>query len=289
MRPPTVFVSYSHRDESARSALASHLGVLMREGLLESWDDQRIAGGDDWKIEIEGPLSTARVAVLLVSADFLNSDFVRSVEVPRLLARRQKEGLRVIPIIIRPCVWKALPWLASIQVRPKKGTPILGLSPIEQEAAWADIAEEIYRLMRDESDSSRIPSPTAEIISEPDRHDDDDAEDLVTETVELEAGTFVELRLDVEKGDRIEGKLVETSGQAFDYFIMDESNLTDFISGDDYETGSEDSDRPAYPINWRVPRKGPWVLVLDASGKKADREVEVELRFGASRHRAGKR
>jgi hypothetical protein len=72
---PTVFISYSHKNEAWKDRLVTHLGVLAQEGLLDTWDDRRIGAGSNWKKEIEDALKKSSVAVLLVSADFLTSKF----------------------------------------------------------------------------------------------------------------------------------------------------------------------------------------------------------------------
>ncbi|HEX3556515.1 MAG TPA: AAA family ATPase [Thermoanaerobaculia bacterium] len=118
---PTVFISYSQRDEAWKDRVVGHLKVLEVEGELAVWDDKRIAAGDGWWPEIEGAMNRAAVAVLLISKDFLTSGFIRGTEVPRLLARRQTEGLRVIPVFVHPCAWEAVDWLAALQGRPGKG------------------------------------------------------------------------------------------------------------------------------------------------------------------------
>jgi hypothetical protein len=100
------------------------------EGRLDIWDDRRIAIGDDWLPEIEQAMNAAKVAVLLISADFLVSKFIRGVEVPRLLQRRQDEGLRIVPVLVRPCAWKkSNGWRRSrcapvMAARSRRATPI---------------------------------------------------------------------------------------------------------------------------------------------------------------------
>lgn len=76
------------------------------EGLLSIWEDRRITEGDAWYPEIEEALNEADVAILLISADFLTSRFIRGEEVPLLLERREKEGIRAIPLILKPCPWR---------------------------------------------------------------------------------------------------------------------------------------------------------------------------------------
>src|SRR6185295_12602574 len=100
--PLRVFLSYSRIDEAWKDRVSRQLAVLTEEGLLDVWDDRRIAAGADWEAEIRAAMDAADVAILLISADFLNSRFVRESEVPRLLQRRAREGVRVIPILVHP-------------------------------------------------------------------------------------------------------------------------------------------------------------------------------------------
>ncbi len=147
MSAPTVFVSYSHKDEGWKDRLVTHLGVLEREGALSVWDDRRIVAGADWYPEIADALDGASVALLLVSADFLTSNFILGEEVPRLLERRRREGLRVIPVILRPCAWDRVGWLRSIQARPKDGRPLSPMNEAQADAALADLAREVADLI----------------------------------------------------------------------------------------------------------------------------------------------
>jgi len=144
---PTVFISYSHKDEAWKDRLVIQLGVLQRQGLLDLWDDRRIAAGEDWHGEIRAAMGQATVAVLLISADFLTSQFILGEEVPNLLQRCDTEGLHIYPIIVRPCAWKAVKWLSRIQVRPKDGRPLAAGNEYQIEADLAAVAEEIAALM----------------------------------------------------------------------------------------------------------------------------------------------
>jgi hypothetical protein len=141
-----VFISYSHADEAWKDRLVKHLGVLEAEGVLETWDDRRIGLGEDWFPAIEAAMDKARVAVLLVSADFLTSKFIRGTEVPRFLERR-RAGLRVIPVIVHPCAWQAVDWLAQIQCRPKDGRPLSTGRKLKAEEDLAALALEIRDLL----------------------------------------------------------------------------------------------------------------------------------------------
>jgi hypothetical protein len=124
MAQPKIFVSYSHADTKHMDRLLVHLAPLKSAAELEIWTDKQIAGGDAWAPAIDKAISDATLAIFLVTADFLNSDFIIRKEVPSLLERRQKEGLRLYPILAKPCAWQAIPWLSSIQVRPTGAKPV---------------------------------------------------------------------------------------------------------------------------------------------------------------------
>ncbi|WP_295426853.1 TIR domain-containing protein [uncultured Thiodictyon sp.] len=145
--PARVFLSYSHADEAWKDRLVAQLGVLERAGKLRVWDDRRIGAGADWPPAIETELAGCAVALLLISADFLNSRFILDTEVPRLLQRRARGGLTVIPVFVRPCPWRRIDWINAIQGRPSDGRELSGMSPHDAEAALAALALEIDDLL----------------------------------------------------------------------------------------------------------------------------------------------
>jgi len=140
-----VFISYCHKDEAWKDRVVSQLGVLAGEG-LDTWDDRRIGAGDDWLPEIEQAIAACDVALLLVSAHFLTSKFILSQEIPALLQRREKQGIRVIPVILSPCQWTRISWLKSIQARPKDGEALSGMSDHDAESALSTLTGEIHDL-----------------------------------------------------------------------------------------------------------------------------------------------
>ena len=157
MGGPRVFISYSHKDEAWKDKLVRQLQVLELEDVLAAWDDRKIAVGDGWRAEIETAMEDARAAVLLISADFLTSDFIRRTEVPRLLQRRAQDGLRIIPLIVRPCPWHQVPWLAEIQCRPKDGRPLAEKSKVQAVAHARGPEVASRRLGVDPTEADRLP------------------------------------------------------------------------------------------------------------------------------------
>ena len=147
MNQPTVFISYSHRDEVEKDELIAHLGVLKHAGLIDTWSDDCIDAGSDWQTSIQHAIDNARVAIMLVTANFLNSEFTLRAEVPQLLKRRQQEGLIVVPIISRACAWRAVPWLRELQVFPRNGIPVWSNGGNQVDENLSTIAEYILSLV----------------------------------------------------------------------------------------------------------------------------------------------
>lgn len=142
-RRTKVFISYSHKDAWALKRLQTHLKPLERDGVLERWDDTRITTGQRWAEEIQRALATAKVAILLVSADFLASDFIHDDELPHLLAAEEEEGLVVMPVILSPSRFRRMPSLSRFQSVNSPEQPLSGLSQAEQDAVWDRLAQEI--------------------------------------------------------------------------------------------------------------------------------------------------
>lgn len=118
-----LFFSYSHRDESLRDELQKHLSILQRQGFIETWHDRRIAAGSDLSREIDQHLETADVILLLVSSDFLASDYCYDIEMRRAMERHEAGEVRVIPVILRPCDWHDAPF-GKLLATPPDGKPV---------------------------------------------------------------------------------------------------------------------------------------------------------------------
>lgn len=141
-----VFVSYSHKDEELRDQLEVQLSMLKRQGLIDVWHDRRMLAGDhlDWTISAE--LDAADIVLLLVSPDFLASDYCYKIEKGRALVRHQEGTARLISVILRPCDWTHTD-LAQYLVTPTDGKPIT-LWPNSDEA-FLDVARSIRRAMEE--------------------------------------------------------------------------------------------------------------------------------------------
>lgn len=142
---PRVFISYSHRDEVWKDKLLPHLKALEQAGVgMVVWQDRQIDPGEHWYPAIEQAMADAAAAVLLISADYLASDFCIKEEVPYLLAQQEQRSMLLIPVLIRRCAWKAHRWLASRQMLPRDGRCVALDFPGDQaDVIFSEVAERV--------------------------------------------------------------------------------------------------------------------------------------------------
>jgi hypothetical protein len=135
-----IFISYSHADRDWLHRLRKHLAPLKARDYIDAWDDKDLNPGDRWRDEIENALDRAKIAILLISENFLESDFISQVELPRLLAASRTEGCRIWPVIVAHSVYAAIPELAAIQTFNDPKRPLDTLSGPEQAEILRDLA-----------------------------------------------------------------------------------------------------------------------------------------------------
>lgn len=138
-----IFVSYSHSDSEYLLRLQTHLKPLENRIEIELWADTRLVGGDDWNAEIEKNLAECSLAILLVSADFLASDFIIKHELPPLLKKNEENGCRIVPIIAKPCIFTAIKELAKFQSLNNPNESLCSLSEAKQEEIYAKAAMQV--------------------------------------------------------------------------------------------------------------------------------------------------
>jgi hypothetical protein len=140
--PLRLFYTYSHEDETMRDALETHLALLRREGVIAGWHDRQLIAGQEWKDQIDRHLDEADIILLLVSADFLASDYCYEVEIQRALARHKAGEACVIPVIIRSVDWSRAPF-AKLQALPKDAKAVASWHNPDE--AWTDVARGLRR------------------------------------------------------------------------------------------------------------------------------------------------
>jgi TIR domain len=148
--PVEVFISYSHRDEKFRDDLQRHLSGLQRQKLVAIWHDRRIDAGQEWRHEIDEHLAQARIVLLLISADFLASDYCWGVEMKQALELHESGQATVIPIILRPVDWTGAPF-GRLQALPESAKPITKWQ--DRDEAFASVARGVRRAVEALSDS----------------------------------------------------------------------------------------------------------------------------------------
>jgi DNA-binding response OmpR family regulator len=153
MGHPLVFVSYSHKDEAQKDKLLSQLGVLQAD-LFDVWSDDRVGAGVNWEKEIIKSISQAKVAILLITDNFLSSKFILQTEVKTLLERREREGVHVFPVIAKACAWRRVKWLSEMNVRPKNRIPVWGDGGTHVDEDLATIAEELADILEKATDAA---------------------------------------------------------------------------------------------------------------------------------------
>lgn len=146
-RKPIVFVSYSHKDENWKNRLRPQLEALQQAGRVVVWDDRKIDPGGEWFAEIKRIMDEAAVTLCLISPDYLASNFCVKIEVPYLLERQKKEGMVLIPILIRPCVWHAFEWVERRQMIPRDGKSVAEDFCGREDGVFASVARHIDELL----------------------------------------------------------------------------------------------------------------------------------------------
>lgn len=143
--PVKIFFCYAHEDEPLLNKLKSQLSPLLRQGLIEMWHDRNISAGTKWEEEIDKHLNEANIILLLISPDFINSDYCYGKEMKRALERDKRREARIIPVILRPVYWQGV--LGTLQALPNDGKPVMSSSWPNQEEAFFNISEGIRKIV----------------------------------------------------------------------------------------------------------------------------------------------
>jgi hypothetical protein len=154
-----IFFSYAHEDESLRDELAKHLKLLERQGIIKSWHDRNITAGEEWKNAINANLESSEIILLLISADFLASDYCYDIEMKTALERHDRNEARVIPIILRSVDWHRSPF-GKLAALPTDGKPITSWP--NQDEAFTDVVKGLRKVIDLIQDTQTEPPPDIE-------------------------------------------------------------------------------------------------------------------------------
>jgi hypothetical protein len=142
--PAKLFISYSHQDERHRKLLEIHLASLLREGAIKIWHDLKIVPGEHWHLSIGDSLDSADCVLLLVTPDFLASDYCYSIEMKQALKMHREGRIIVIPVIVRPVDWQHTP-LGELQALPTGAKPVVEWA--NRDRAWLNVTEGLRRAL----------------------------------------------------------------------------------------------------------------------------------------------
>src|SRR5260370_29700599 len=143
-----IFCCYARKDQMLLNELKAHLMPLQYQGLITIWTDTDINAGIEWEKEIEKHLDTAHIILLLVSPDFMNSEYCYSKEMRQAMERHERREARVIPIILRPTFWKGTPF-DKLQALPTNAKPVTERKSWDTpDDALYDVAESINTIVK---------------------------------------------------------------------------------------------------------------------------------------------
>jgi hypothetical protein len=154
-----VFFSYSHKDEELRDELATHLSMLKKQGLIQAWHDREITAGTEWANEIDENLDAADLILLLVSANFLASDYCYDIELKRAMERYELKEARLVPIILKPVDWSGAPF-GKLQALPKNAKPVTTWQ--NRDEALLNVAQGIRRAVEEIAKSKVVADITSD-------------------------------------------------------------------------------------------------------------------------------
>jgi len=181
--PVKIFFCYAHEDEALLNKLKAHLRSLQRMGLIDIWHDRDISAGTKWEEEIDKHLNEANIILLLVSPDFMNSDYCYGNEMQQALERDKRGEASVIPIILRPVYWQGV--LGTLQALPTDAKPVTDPDWLNLDRALFNVTEGIRKVVEELNTQStdivtatdiQIPKPVSQL----------DRDTLIEEAKELE-------------------------------------------------------------------------------------------------------
>lgn len=143
-RKVKIFLSYAHADESFKDELYKHMSPLKKSEKIKMWSDEELLPGSSFNDEIKEELEQSDIIILLISADFIASDYCYEKEMKNAISRAEKEECYVVPVIVRDCQWQYTP-LKDILALPKNGKSVKGYE--DRDKAYSEIAEGIGKIV----------------------------------------------------------------------------------------------------------------------------------------------
>ncbi|HOY16953.1 MAG TPA: TIR domain-containing protein [Haliscomenobacter sp.] len=139
-----IFFSYSQYDRPYLDQLLRHMSGLRRQEKIAPWTDKDILPGEEWDDAIKNKLATADIILLLISSDFLATDYIWKVEIATAMERHERKEARVIPVFIRSCDWSGMPF-SKLNGLPSKAKPVSSYA--DRDEAWVEVVKGIERVL----------------------------------------------------------------------------------------------------------------------------------------------
>lgn len=148
-----AFISYSRSDKRALDELHANLDHYAQSRTIEYWDDTKIPPGAKWREELQKALKSAAIAILLVSPEFLASGFITRNELPPLLKAAEEEGVTILCVILRDCLFQDSNLRVFQSVNPPS-EPLNGMSQRKRDAVWVKVARIVKQCLEHKQDES---------------------------------------------------------------------------------------------------------------------------------------
>jgi hypothetical protein len=143
-----VFVSYSHFDKDFLIDIQRHFKPFLKQ--IDFWDDTKIQPGEKWKSEIKKAINSTKVAILLISTDFLGSEFIETDELPPLLKAAEENGAVILNVIVKPCLFEEFPKLNEYQAMNPPSRPVIKMDDSEREELYVNLVRQTKRILEKE-------------------------------------------------------------------------------------------------------------------------------------------
>ncbi len=142
-----VFISYNKKDVKWVDHLRTHLSYLERKYEFTIWEDSKIDAGAEWRTEIQNAINNTKVAVLMVSANFISSDFINYEELPALLNIANKEGAHIFIVIVSHCMFSDVDVISKYQTINPPSEPLVDMSEGQRDALFVKVTREIKKVL----------------------------------------------------------------------------------------------------------------------------------------------
>jgi internalin A len=143
-----IFISYCHEDRAWLNEFRVHLKPFLIDSSTTSWDDEEIQSGEEWSKKIDSAIASARIAVLLVSSDFLNSEFIVQRELPLLLEAKAKRNIALLWVPLRMCAYTETA-IADYQAASNPEEPLASLDQVARDKIWVTLCRTIKTILKD--------------------------------------------------------------------------------------------------------------------------------------------